>query len=330
MAVRNDPFRATQAAFAARRYLVDGVTIKDVAAELETSRFKAARLVDWARATGLVRIEISSEADTDFMLSAALERAYGLKRALVVAGLDGPSETVQDELAGVAAAGLTELITPRDVVGISWGKTLDAVVDRLPPLRAKRIVQLAGGMATLESATNGVDLVRRFALRAGAEGLALLAPLIVASPAAAESLRREPIVAETLRGIDDVTIAIAGIGSWNPPASRLMDCFDPREADALLAQGVVADLCGITFAADGALASPDEVGARRIGVLPAQLAAVPTLIAVAGGREKHTAIIALLRSHMVNVLITDTGSARAALAVPADGAPPVERPPRRR
>ena len=52
--MRNDPFKATQAAFAARRYLVDGATIKDVAAELGTSRFKAARLVDWARATGLV------------------------------------------------------------------------------------------------------------------------------------------------------------------------------------------------------------------------------------------------------------------------------------
>ena len=311
---RHDPFRATQAAVAAQRHLVDGLTMKEIAAELGISRFKAARLVDWAKAEGIVRIEISTSANTDFKLSSELEHAYGLKRALVVAGVDGPSDSVRAAVAEVAAAGLAELIQPQDVVGISWGRALDSVVDQLPPVRARRVVQLVGGMATMESATSGVDLVRRLALHTGAEGLALLAPLIVATAAAAESLRHEPIIAQTLGALDSVTLAIAGIGSWVPPASRLVDSFEPAEAEAFLARGVVADLCGIMVAADGSVLSPSGVDERRIGVLPAQLQRVPTVVAVAGGREKHTAIAAVLRSGLANVLVTDAGAARAALA----------------
>ncbi len=314
MAVRNDPFRATQAAFAARRYLVDGATIKDVAAELGTSRFKASRLVDWARASGLVQIEISSNANTDVALSAELERAFGIERALVVAGLDGPVGAVRDTLAEVAAVGIAELVRPRDTVGVSWGSTLDAVVDRLPDLRAARVVQLVGGMATLESATGGVDLVRRFALRAHADGFALVAPLIVRTPAAGDSLRKEPIIARTLGLIEEVTIAIAGIGSWDPPSSRLIESFDRGEARSFRELGVCADVCGIMFAADGRLVTDRHMESRRIGILPGQLRAVPRLVAVAGGKEKHRAIGAALRSGLVDVLITDAGSARATLA----------------
>ncbi len=312
--MRTDPFRATQAAFAARRYLVDGANIKDVAAELGMSRFKAARLVDWARAAGLVRIEISSGADTDVALSAELEHAFGLERALVVAGLDGPVESVRDALAEVAARGIAELVGPRDVVGVSWGSTLDAVVDRLPGLRAAGVVQLVGGMATLRSATGGVDLVRRLALHAGTDGYALVAPLIVRTAASADALRGEPMIAETLRRVEDVTIAVAGIGSWDPPSSRLIELFDDREIERFRRRGVSADLCGIMVAADGTLPAPASVDARRIGILPAQLDAVPRVVAVAGGAEKHEAIHAVLRSGLVDVLITDAGSAAALLA----------------
>jgi DNA-binding transcriptional regulator LsrR (DeoR family) len=65
---------------------------------------------------------------------------------------------------------------------------------------------------------------------------------------------------------------------------------------------------------DGTLLSSADLDARRIGILPEQLGAVRRVVAVAGGREKHRAIPAVLRSGLVDVLITDAGSARAALA----------------
>jgi DNA-binding transcriptional regulator LsrR (DeoR family) len=169
-------------------------------------------------------------------------------------------------------------------------------------------------MATLQSATGGVDLVRRFALRADADGFALVAPLIVRTAASGDSLRQEPMIVETLRRIEEVTIAVAGIGSWDPPSSRLIEAFERREVERFRRQGASADLCGIMVTDDGRVLADSAIEARRIGILPAQLRAIPRVVAIAGGKEKHRAIGAVLRSELVDVLITDAGSASALLA----------------
>lgn len=300
--------RATHAVFAARRYYLDGWTIKRVAAELGISRFKAARLLEWAREEGLVRIEIVDTVRTDPGLSARLRSAYNLADALVVADLDGPADAVARGLGEIAALAVAEMISPSDVVGISWGRTLDQLVAQLPDCRAHRIVQLVGGLATLSSASGGIELVRRFAARAHATGYPLLAPLLVRDLAAAASLRTEPVVAEALRLIDDVTVVVGGIGSWGKQSSSQMhECFSPEELEELERRGVQADAFGFLFDADGALV-PLPVG-ERIGIGIEQLRAVKLVVVVAGGTEKRRAVAAMLASGVVDMLITDAGTA---------------------
>jgi len=301
--------QAMQASLAARRYFLDGWTIKKIADELGVSRFKAARLLEWARAEGIVRIEIVNTTRSDPELSAELKGAYGLADALVVADLDGAAGVVVRDIAELAGLAVAELVSPTDVVGISWGRTLDLLVEYLPECRAQRVVQLVGGLATLQSASDGIDLVRRFAAKAHTAAYPLLAPLLIRDLAAAESLRRDPIVAETLRLIDDVRVIVAGVGSWDAPSvSRMRECFTADELDELRRRGVRADLCGFLFGADGEVVPP-PAGAR-IGIGIDQLRAAETVVAVAGGTEKRLALAAVLRSGIVDVVITDAGSAR--------------------
>jgi DNA-binding transcriptional regulator LsrR (DeoR family) len=302
-----------QATLAARRYFLDGWTIKEIAAELGISRFKAARLLEWARAEGLVKIEIVSAVRSDLELSRELRSAYGLRDALVVAGLDGRADAITRELAEVAALVAAELVTPNDVVGISWGRTLDLLVENLSDFTARRVVQLVGGLATLETASGGIELVWQLATKAHTRGYPLLAPVRVRDPAAAESLRRDPIVAETLKLIDEVTVVLAGVGAWGePPASRMIECFDDAEVAELRERGVVADLCGFLFIENGDVLEP--VTNERIGITLEQLEAAETVLAVAGGTEKRQALAAVLRSQTVDVLVTDAGSAKYLLA----------------
>ena len=142
--VSRRPVQAQQATLAARRYFIDGWTIKQIASELDVSRFKAARLLDWARAEGIVRIEIVTTGRSDVDLSAELRSAFGLREAVVVADLDGSSEAVGPELAEMAALVVAEVVTASDVVGVSWGRTLDLVVERLASFQAHSVVQLVG------------------------------------------------------------------------------------------------------------------------------------------------------------------------------------------
>jgi DNA-binding transcriptional regulator LsrR (DeoR family) len=174
-------------------------------------------------------------------------------------------------------------------------------------------VQLIGGLATLESASGGIELVRRFAAKAQTEGYPLPAPVLVRDVVAAESLRRDPIVAETLKLIEDVTVIVAGVGAWgDPPASRLIECFDAAEVEELKRQGVCADMCEFLFSPDGQVLRPQTK--ERIGIGLTRFEEARTVVVVAGGSEKRDALAAILRSGTADVVITDAGSASSLLS----------------
>jgi DNA-binding transcriptional regulator LsrR (DeoR family) len=83
------PSQLVLTASIARRYYVDGRSKVEIADEFRLSRFKVARLLELARSSGLVRIEISHPGAIDLALSARLQEVFGLRRAIVV---DTPEE----------------------------------------------------------------------------------------------------------------------------------------------------------------------------------------------------------------------------------------------
>ena len=63
----------------ARRYYLEGVSKSDIAVEIGLSRFKVARMLERARATGLVRIELDTPGQINPDLSERLRAAHGLR-----------------------------------------------------------------------------------------------------------------------------------------------------------------------------------------------------------------------------------------------------------
>ena len=68
----------------ARRYYLDGRSKLEIAEEFGLSRFKVARLIEAARSSGLVRIEIGHKGRIDVDLSARVQARFGLAHAVVV------------------------------------------------------------------------------------------------------------------------------------------------------------------------------------------------------------------------------------------------------
>src|ERR1700684_242471 len=77
------PAATVLAATIARRFYLDGASKSEIATELGLSRFKVARMLDRARDTGLVRIELHYEGGLDLDLSVRLGAKFGLRRCLV-------------------------------------------------------------------------------------------------------------------------------------------------------------------------------------------------------------------------------------------------------
>jgi DNA-binding transcriptional regulator LsrR (DeoR family) len=304
------PAELIRAAAIARRYYIDGASKIEIADEFGISRFKVARVLDEARAAGLVRIDIAVPTEIDAELSDRLRTTYGLREALVVATADESEDSIRGHIGRLAADYLTEVAEEGDVIGLACSRTLNAMTLALTDLPKVTVVQLTGVLpGGVEE--NSVELVRRVASIARGPAYPIYAPLVVSDAASARGLRRQPQVADAMKRYRDLTKAVVAIGSWDPPASLVRDSLTRSEAETLRRRGVSAEVCARLLNADGEPVS--SLADRVIAITTEELQKVPEVIAVAGGIKKAHAIHAVLRGGLVTALVTDAGAARALL-----------------
>ena len=304
------PAELIRAAAIARRYYIDGASKIEIAQEYAISRFKVARVLDQARAAGLIRIDIAVPAEIDTELSGALRTAYGLREAIVADTPEESDEELRRHLGRLAAGYLTEVTAEGDVVGLACSRTLHAMTLALAELPRITVVQLTGvHPGGVEE--NSVELVRRVASLARGPAYPIYAPLLVSDAATAHSLRRQPQVAEAMKRYGDLTKAVVAIGSWDPPMSLVRDSLGRSDGERLRKRGVRAEVCAGLL--DDAGEPVGDLADRVIAISLDQLRKVPEVIVVAGGAKKSAAIRAALRGGFITSLVTDAGVARALL-----------------
>ncbi len=310
MSERRGPTEAVLMDAVARRHYLLGESKVEIASALGISRFKVARLLEEAISSGMVRIEIVPPPGLDAELSERLRRAYGLRHAVVVPG----GQDVRSTVAQAAADLLVELLTSDDVLGLPWSRSVNDVVGRLTSLPTIPVVQLCGGLVVPGEDGSSSDVVRRAARTAGGRSHVFYAPLILDEAESASALRRLASVADALAHVPTVTVAIMGVGAWRAGASTIFDVVSPETRAEVAAAGVVGEMGGVLFDADGHPVDID-LSARIITITGSQLQAIPHVIAVAHGADKVAAIEAAVRGGLVDSLVTTAAAAEALLAL---------------
>jgi len=308
----NRPSDAVLAARIARHYYLDGWSKTDIADALGISRFRVARLLEAARACGMVRIEIGLPAGgLNVSLSAELCSAYGLKHAFVFDYPDANEPMLRNRLGDAAAQVLMDVVEPTDVLGMAWSRSLGrlaAAVTRFPPCP---VVQLTGAVPPPDG-DDLLHLVRSVARVGGGTAHVYYAPMLLPDAKAAETIRRQPDVAAARALFASVTIAVLSIGAWGPGQSTLYDAITARERDTLTKRGVHVEIAG-TFYDRSARPVTTPLDDRLIVAPAAALERIPTVLAVVYGTAKADAAAATLRSGLVNGLVTHTSLAKALL-----------------
>lgn len=310
------PAERAQAALIGRMYYVDQLSKLQIADRTGISRFKVARILTQCLEEGIVTITITMPSSVDPELSAELGAAYGLTHTRVVQDFSTDEEGLRLVLGRTAAELLTEIVTEEDVLGIGWGRTLTALAAQLEALPACRVVQMTG--VTSNTMDNSMELVRRITEKSGGKPYPIFAPLLLPDAATASGLLRQPDLAAAAAQFGTITKAVVAVGSWDPPNSQLRDAMSSREREHLKRLGVQAELCGALLDVNGRQVDT-EVHDRMIAVDVDQLRAIPELMAVAGGRSKQSAVLSVLRSGLVNSLVTDDVVARFLLEQAASG-----------
>jgi DNA-binding transcriptional regulator LsrR (DeoR family) len=301
------------AARVARQFYVEGVSKVDIADQLGISRFRVARLLDSAREAGMVRIEIGLPGgNLDAGLSAELCSAFGLKHAFAFNFPDDDEPALRRRLGEAAGQALMDIVTPGDVLGMSWARSLSeltAALTRMPPCP---IVQMTGAVPPPRG-RDLLDLVRSVARIGGGPAHVFYAPMIVDNAETAKAIRRQADVAGAFALVPSVTITMLAIGAWGPGLSTIYDAFTEAERDAIARLGVRAEMAGVFLGDDG---RPVETAldSRMIVTPGSALAKIPCVIAVAYGVAKTAAVRAAVRGRMIHGLITHTSLARALLS----------------
>jgi DNA-binding transcriptional regulator LsrR (DeoR family) len=261
----------------ARRYYLEGRSKIEIAEELGLSRFKVARLLETARASGLVHIEIANPDMIDVDLSTRLRDAYDLQHAVVVDTPDDNPTILRERLGNAAAELLSEIVTADDVLGLAWSRSVSAMTNALNRLPTIPVVQLTGALVQLDVADSSVDLVRQAARISGGAAHFFYAPTVVPDPATARALRKQPEVARTFGRFGSVTKAVVGVGLWAPGESTVYDAANEKVRRELHRRGVCGEIAGVLIDADGRPAESD-LTERMIGISAAQLRAIPEVI----------------------------------------------------
>jgi DNA-binding transcriptional regulator LsrR (DeoR family) len=303
---------------AARMYFLDGRSQDDVARALGTSRSNVSRMLTAARAQGIVEIRVHDQTSREKELEQALQERFELAHVRVAAFRPGV-----DALAAagdLAAQWLDESLRDGQVLGLSWGTSLQAMVESfsVDQPRSVEVVPLIGGLSPADSFVAGQELVRELAGRLGATYRYLHAPALLRSETARDALLAEPTVAEVLERAKAADIAMVGIGSVGTGSSSEMLHWlglSDGERQAFLASEPIGDTCCRFFDAAGR-AVPGVVQDRVLAVDLDDLRRIPTVIGVATGVEKARGVLGALRGALIDGLITDASLALALLSEP--------------
>jgi DNA-binding transcriptional regulator LsrR (DeoR family) len=306
------PAQLVLTATVARRYYVDGRSKVEIADELDISRFKVARLLDQALATGLVRIEIGHPGSIDTDLSSRLRDQLGLRTAIVV-GTDESDPAALRTLLGRAAGDLlTETVARHDVLGFAWARAVASTVPALGGMAPAPLVQLTGSLLREDLSVTSTEIVRDIGRLTGGRVTCFYAPFLLPDEETARTLRRQPEIARAISQFRAVTRAVVGLGAWGPGQSTIYDAMSSPDRRALTKAGAVADVSGVFLDASGRVVGNEQT-ARMICMTAEQLADVEDVLAIPYGVGKAPAVLAAVRSGLVTSLVTHDAMARVLL-----------------
>ncbi len=245
-------------------------------------------------------------------LTSLEERLLGLlkvQRVTVVPGELEEDEVVLWEMGRAAARVLRECLAPGMVLAVSGGTSCAAVADMLPASPGPEgitVVPARGGLGEIVD-YQANTIAARVADKLQSRYRLLHLPDSL-SQEAIDMLLAEKRIKEIMDLIHSAEVLLHGIGTAEEMATRRGAGEEERRR--LREKGAVGEVFGYFFNASG------EVVERvpSLGLYLEDLGGrIKNTIAVAGGRKKAEAIVAVVGNHPRDLLVLDEGAARRIL-----------------
>lgn len=297
-------------AWAAWLYYADELTQSEIAQKLGVSRATIVNYLQEARSRGIVSIGINMLMAGRTALARRLAVKFGLSGGVVVIPDIAEANPV-DRIGQAGARLLAEMLSPGDVIGVAWGRTVLAVADQITlrePVPDLTVVQVSGS-STGERHFAPELCTSLLASRLNARCANLLAPAVLSSRGLKDALLAEPLLRKQFALIHSTTHILFGVGDIGPGATiSISGIASAEEMEEYKARGAIGVIIGRFIDKDGRPVGGDHDD-RMVGIGLDELKCAPVRICVAGGPNKIEPILATLKGGYVTHLVTDFATA---------------------
>ena len=290
---------ATKAAW---YYYMEDNTQAQIAEVMGVSRAKVIRLLEEARAQGIVQFSFRKNDSQRVSAEQLLIDRFGLKDAFVVpTPLD--SSAINQSIAQGAAHYVSDHLREDGYLNIGYGDTVSRMLGFLAKNREEslNVVSLTGGVSYYLPSVGTTAYSMHLFLTPS--------PLVVSSRQVRDALLDEKSLQDVSTMTEYADMSVVGIGAAVEGATVLRNgILNEGELTVLKMQGAVGDVLNHFMDKDGNLIQT-EIEDRVISTDLDKLRQLKNVVGVAGGKDKVTAIKAVLNDGYLNVLITDSDTA---------------------
>ena len=290
---------ATKAAW---YYYMEDSTQAQIAEVMGVSRAKVIRLLEEARAQGIVQFSFRKNDSQRVSAEQLLIDRFGLKDAFVVpTPLD--SSAINQSIAQGAAHYVSDHLREDGYLNIGYGDTVSRMLGFLAKNREEslNVVSLTGGVSYYLPSVDTTAYSMHLFLTPS--------PLVVSSRQVRDALLDEKSLQDVSTMTEYADMSVVGIGAAVEGATVLRNgILNEGELTVLKMQGAVGDVLNHFMDKDGNLIQT-EIEDRVISTDLDKLRQLKNVVGVAGGKDKVTAIKAVLNGGYLNVLITDSDTA---------------------
>lgn len=299
----------------ARMYHVEKLSQQEISDQLGLSRAKVSRVLSEAEEQGIIQVTIVDPTRDTAELAQRLIERFGLKDASVADTVGLSGNMAFSQLGKAGAEYLVRLLNPQDVLGVSWGRTTLEIARQMPewPIREMTVASLIGCPYENALDEDVFEVARMLARKLEASLHILYTPVIVSSREARDVYLSDRHTAEAMRQIDVCNITISCIGNfWRRGRLYRSGYVSPEKFRELGRKGAVGCICARFYDREGNPVDED-LDSRSIAISLDALRDKTWSIGVVMGLEKIDAIMGALKGGLVNVLITESNTAKALL-----------------
>lgn len=302
-------------------YYTDELSQAEIAKEMNVSRATISRTILKARQEGYVTISIHHPDHKKHHLEQQLEKKYGLQEMLIASSEKG--KNIREQVNQEAGDYLLRVLRHGMTLGITWGLTIGSFIEHLktdPGIRSAylkdiKVVPFIGTANLIE-----FDMIMQknhasfYAIELAeilkGVGYQLPAPMYVSNKEARQLFAQDPLVAYVLHQAALADIGFLPIGAMKEESSIVRSgMLSVKSLNQMKQKGAVGEVIGNFFTEDGTFLD-NEMSERMIGVTREQLFRIPLRVGIAYGKERVAAMKGALNSQIINVLITDSTTAK--------------------